>query len=159
MRSAISRRMVESKSKAPHFYVTTEIDMEAVTAANAALNHDRSGDDRVTITAWLVRAVAQSLAAAPELNAVWNGETLERIEQINIGITVQGRYVVNQTPTAGDPAVLSAELKRAAGETKDPVITISADAQASHQSVIRVMEAAQFAGYGKIAFAIQAAKK
>ena len=37
----------------------------------------------------------------------------------------------------------AAHLKRAAGATKDPVIAISADAQASHQSVIRVMEAAQ----------------
>ena len=53
----------------------------------------------------------------------------------------------------------AAELKRAAGDTKDPVITISADALASHQSVIRVMEAAQVAGYGKIAFTIQTVKK
>ena len=79
MRAAISRRMVESKSKAPHFYVSTDIEMEAVTAANNKLNEGKSGDDRVTITAWLVRALAQSLAAAPALNAVWSGETLERV--------------------------------------------------------------------------------
>ena len=88
MRAAISRRMVESKSKAPHFYVSTDIEMEAVTAANNTLNEGKSGDDRVTITAWLVRALAQSLAAAPALNAVWNGETLERVDQINIGIAI-----------------------------------------------------------------------
>jgi pyruvate dehydrogenase E2 component (dihydrolipoamide acetyltransferase) len=88
MRAAISRRMVESKSKSPHFYVSTDIEMEAVTAANNTLNEGKSGDDRVTITAWLVRALAQSLAAAPALNAVWNGETLERVDQINIGIAI-----------------------------------------------------------------------
>mgnify|MGYP003865093925 CR=1 FL=1 len=88
MRAAISRRMVESKSKAPHFYVSTDIEMEAVTAANTTLNEGKSGDDRVTITAWLVRALAQSLAAAPALNAVWSGETLERVDQINIGIAI-----------------------------------------------------------------------
>ncbi|RLT55666.1 MAG: hypothetical protein DWI70_05155, partial [Chloroflexi bacterium] len=44
MRAAISRRMVESKSKAPHFYVSTDIEMEAVTAANNALNEGKSGD-------------------------------------------------------------------------------------------------------------------
>ncbi len=80
--------MVESKAKAPHFYVSTEIEMEAVIAANQALNEGKSGDDRVTITAWLVRALAASLAAAPALNAVWNGEALERVEQINIGIAI-----------------------------------------------------------------------
>jgi biopolymer transport protein ExbD len=42
---------------------------------------------------------------------------------------------------------------------KDPVIVINADAEASHQSVIRVMEAAQAAGYGKITFTTQAQNK
>lgn len=84
----------------------------------------------------------------------------EKVDQIDIAIDNNGKYVVNRTAvTYTTRDAFAAELKRAAGETKDPVITISADAQASHQSVIRVMEAAQFAGYGKIAFAIQAAKK
>jgi len=84
----------------------------------------------------------------------------EKVDQIDIAIDNNGKYVVNRTAVAYTTReAFAAELKRAAGETKDPVITISADAQASHQSVIRVMEAAQFAGYGKIAFAIQAAKK
>ena len=88
MRTAISRRMVESKSKAPHFYVSTEIEMEAVTAANDALNAQQPAVARVTLTAWLVRAIAQSLAMYPTLNAVWNGETLEQVDAINIGIAV-----------------------------------------------------------------------
>ena len=50
-------------------------------------------------------------------------------------------------------------LKSAAGGMKDPVIVINADADASHQSVIRVMEAAQTAGYGKITFTTQSASK
>jgi biopolymer transport protein ExbD len=50
------------------------------------------------------------------------------------------------------------EIRRAAGAMKDPVIVINADAEASHQSVVRVMEAAQAAGYGRITFTIQTAK-
>ena len=88
MRTAISRRMVESKAKAPHFYVSTDIEMDAVVAANEALNAGRTGDDRVTLTAWLVRALAQSLGAYPALNAVWEGEALERSTPINIGIAI-----------------------------------------------------------------------
>lgn len=82
----------------------------------------------------------------------------ERVEQIDIAVDASGKYVINKTAlTYSTRDAFAAELKRAAGENKDPVITISADAQASHQSVIRVMEAAQFAGYGKIAFTIQQA--
>ena len=50
------------------------------------------------------------------------------------------------------------EIKRAGGGMKEPVIVINADAQASHQSVVRVMEAAQAAGYGRITFTIQNTK-
>ncbi|MEQ1775559.1 MAG: biopolymer transporter ExbD [Burkholderiales bacterium] len=83
----------------------------------------------------------------------------DRIDQIDIAIDSSGKYVVNKTSlTYSTRDALATELKRAAGEMKDPVIVISADAQASHQSVIRVMEAAQFAGYGKITFTIQTGK-
>lgn len=84
----------------------------------------------------------------------------DRVEQIDIAVDANGKYVINRNAvTYSTRDAFAAELKRAAGENKDPVITISADAQASHQSVIRVMEAAQFAGYGKIAFTIQTPKK
>jgi len=53
---------------------------------------------------------------------------------------------------------LADELRRAAGAAKEPVVVISADALASHQSVIRVMEAARLAGLTQITFTTQASK-
>ena len=47
-------------------------------------------------------------------------------------------------------------LKRAAGDAKEPVVVINADAQATHQSVVHVMEAARAAGSSHITFATQA---
>ena len=84
----------------------------------------------------------------------------ERVDQIDIAVDATGKYVINKNAvTYSTREAFATELKRAAGDNKDPVITISADAQASHQSVIRVMEAAQFAGFGKIAFTIQQTPK
>jgi|SRR5688572_21538286 biopolymer transport protein ExbD len=84
----------------------------------------------------------------------------DRPSQIDVAVDPQGRYSVNRTPVnfAG-PAAFSAELRRAAGDTKDPVVVINADANAPHQSVINIMEAARLAGYGKITFTTQAGKK
>jgi biopolymer transport protein ExbD len=80
----------------------------------------------------------------------------ERTEQIDIAVDVQGRYLVNRNPVAfAGPQPFSEELKRAAAGMQDPVIVISADANAPHQSVINVMEAARIAGYGKITFTTQ----
>ena len=80
----------------------------------------------------------------------------ERIDQIDVAVDAKGAYSVTKNVVPGATReILIQELKRAAGAAKDPVIVISADAEASHQSVIRVMEAAQAAGYGKITFTIQ----
>jgi len=84
----------------------------------------------------------------------------ERPDQIDVTVDTQGRYSINRNPiTFNGPAAFGAELRRAAGGMKEPVVVISADANAPHQSVINVMEAARIAGYGKITFTTQAARK
>ena len=85
---------------------------------------------------------------------------VDRPGQIDVAVDAQGRYSVNRAPVGyGSPTAFSEELRKAAGELKDPVIVINADAAAPHQSVINVMEAARIAGYGKITFTTQAGKK
>jgi pyruvate dehydrogenase E2 component (dihydrolipoamide acetyltransferase) len=88
MRRAIARRMAESKQSAPHFYLTTEIDMGAVLDVADAANAGRSREERVTVTAYLLRAVALTLREHPAFNAVWNAEVVERVDAINIGVAI-----------------------------------------------------------------------
>jgi len=79
-------------------------------------------------------------------------------------VDTQGRYAVNNAQvSAHEPAELANELRAAAegkGESaKDPVIIINADATATHQSVINVLEAARLAGFDKVTFAAQTSSK
>jgi len=84
----------------------------------------------------------------------------ERPDQVDVAVDAQGRYSINRVPVGfTNTAGFSAELKRAAGNAKDPVVVINADAIAPHQSVINIMEAARVAGYGRITFTTQAGKK
>jgi biopolymer transport protein ExbD len=81
----------------------------------------------------------------------------DRPEQIDVAVDAQGKYQINKAAVVFRGAEpFSQELRRAAGDRKEPVIVISADANAPHQSVINVMEAARIAGYGKITFTTQA---
>jgi len=83
----------------------------------------------------------------------------ERPNQINVAVDGQGKYVVNRATVAfRSTDGFAAELKRAAAGTPDPVIIINADAGATHQSVINIMEAARIAGYSRITFTTQAKK-
>lgn len=76
--------------------------------------------------------------------------------QITVSVSEQGRYEVNEA-VLGDVGVesLVRALQVAAGTQKDPVVVISADAHASHQAVVRVMDAARRAGFPRVTFVTQ----
>ena len=76
--------------------------------------------------------------------------------QITVNVDEHGAYAVNTSAVAysGVESLVQA-LKTAAGKQADPVIVISADAHASHQSVVRVMDAARRAGYPRVTFVTQ----
>jgi biopolymer transport protein ExbD len=84
---------------------------------------------------------------------------LERASEVGVLVNAQGQYVVNQAPVAYvSVEQLAGELKRAAGAAREPVVVVSADANATHQSVVRVMEAARIAGLQHITFTTQASR-
>jgi biopolymer transport protein ExbD len=84
------------------------------------------------------------------------GMAAEGPEILNVAVDAQGRYAINGAATPfGSPAAFSQRLKEAAKGRKDPVIAISADAAATHQAVVNVMESARLAGYNHISFTTQ----
>ncbi len=84
---------------------------------------------------------------------------LERANQVSVLVNAQGQYVINRSavPFRGVEQ-LAEELKRAAAALKEPMVVISADAAATHQSVVRVMEASRLAGLTQITFTTQSPK-
>ena len=89
----------------------------------------------------------------PSANA---DRTPQRPVEIVIAVAADGRYSVDKRALANtDAAAFAAELRRLAAGKKDPTVVIVADAGASHQSVISVMEAARLAGLPKVTFAAQ----
>lgn len=87
------------------------------------------------------------------------GETTEEkgSTPINVSIDATEHYAINSqvTPFTGI-SDLAAELRKAAGNARNPVIVINADAMTPHQAVINVMEAARTAGIGSITFKTEA---
>src|SRR3954471_6824523 len=81
--------------------------------------------------------VAELQITLPEADAE---QVKQRAKEINVGVDAQGRYVIDKTVfTFTTVAALADALKRAAGDDKEPVVIINADANATHQSVIHVM--------------------
>ncbi len=77
-------------------------------------------------------------------------------KEVIVIVSSDGRYSINKTPVVGRTVdAIGLGLVEAAKAGKDSVIIISADAMASHQSVIAVMEAARRVGMSQITFATQ----
>jgi pyruvate dehydrogenase E2 component (dihydrolipoamide acetyltransferase) len=88
LRQAIARRMADSKTTIPHFYVTHEYKVDSLVDLRRQLNNWQAEDGKVSINDFIVKAVALTLRQFPNLNASFNGTSVNRHGSINIGIAV-----------------------------------------------------------------------
>ena len=88
MRQTIARVTSDSKSTAPHFYVTAEIDMGKAMAIRRDVNDAADPDNRVSVNDLMVKACALALAKHPKFNSFFRGDYLEVHGAMNIGIAI-----------------------------------------------------------------------
>ncbi len=80
----------------------------------------------------------------------------QRSKELVVVVTADGRYMVNRQLVQGRSVeLLAAGLQQASGGQKDTIVIVTADASATHQSVINVMDAARRAGLTQLTFAAQ----
>jgi len=84
----------------------------------------------------------------------------EQPAEILVSVSADGRYAINRVPLDGRSiellaAALQSAAGGAAGGPNAPVVIVSADALAAHQSVINVLDAARRANLPRLTFATQ----
>jgi biopolymer transport protein ExbD len=83
-------------------------------------------------------------------------QSVERPAEIAIGVGADGRYTIDGAPAPyASPSAFAQQLARVAANRREPTVVVYADAGASHQAVVNVLEAARLAGLGKVSFATQ----
>ena len=87
IRKTIAHRLSESIGPIPHFFLTSEIDMERTAEARAALNASDDGP-RVSFNDIIIKVVAQALRQHRECNAWWQGEYIRYFNDVHISIAV-----------------------------------------------------------------------
>ena len=89
MRKTVARRLVESMQSAPHFYLTIQVDADALLGLRAELNQ-RLADQgtKLSVNDLLVRACAVTLRTHPDINVSWAGDKILRHRRIHVGIAV-----------------------------------------------------------------------
>jgi biopolymer transport protein ExbD len=85
---------------------------------------------------------------------------LERANEIDVVISSGGQVLIQRKPVQSrDVGGLAQDLRAAAAGMKQAIVVINADNNATHQSVIRVMDAARRAGIGQVVFAVEQTTK
>jgi pyruvate dehydrogenase E2 component (dihydrolipoamide acetyltransferase) len=87
IRKTIARRLSESIGPIPHFFLTSEIDMERTAEARTALNSNDDGP-RVSFNDIIIKVVAQALRQHRECNAWWQDEYIRYFNDVHISIAV-----------------------------------------------------------------------
>ena len=88
LRQAIGRRLVESKTTIPHFYVTREFKMDALMDARRQINSYVPDNEKVSVNDFILKGVALSLRQFPNLNATLKGTQVVQFGHVNVGVAV-----------------------------------------------------------------------
>jgi pyruvate dehydrogenase E2 component (dihydrolipoamide acetyltransferase) len=93
MRKIIARRLSEAKSSIPHFYVSMDIEIDALIAMQGQLNaksppRDQPGSYFITINDLVIRAAGATLRRIPEVNASWTDDSMVLYDDVDISVAV-----------------------------------------------------------------------
>ena len=87
IRKIIARRLSESKVTSPHFYVTIDMELDALLALRNQINVNPDSL-KVSVNDMLIMVCARALRAIPEANAAWVGESIHQYTRADISIAV-----------------------------------------------------------------------
>ena len=87
LRKTIAKRLVQSIGPIPHFFLTTEVDMEQIAAARSALNAlDEAA--KISYNDIILKVVASALQQHPECNAWWQDDHIRYFADVHLGMAV-----------------------------------------------------------------------
>ncbi|MBC9175444.1 pyruvate dehydrogenase complex dihydrolipoamide acetyltransferase [Pseudoroseomonas ludipueritiae] len=92
MRKVIARRLSESKQTVPHFYVTMDIEIDALLKLRADLNarapKEGPGAFKLSVNDLVIKAVARVLRQYPNVNASWTDDAIIQYHDVDISVAV-----------------------------------------------------------------------
>lgn len=92
MRKVIARRLAESKATIPHFYVSADVDIDALLKIRADLNarspKDGPGAYKLSVNDLVIKATAVTLRRFPNVNAIWTEDAILQLHDVDISVAV-----------------------------------------------------------------------
>tara|TARA_R110002126_G_scaffold13118_3_gene56519 strand:- start:33003 stop:34304 length:1302 start_codon:yes stop_codon:yes gene_type:complete len=118
-----AKRLLESKTTVPHFYLTMEIQLDNLLAARKDMNDKANGAYKLSVNDFIVKASAMALKAYPACNVSWQGSSIHQFLHSDISVAVATPNglitpIVKAAESKG-LAEISAEVKELAGRARE----------------------------------------
>ena len=114
MRKTIARRLVEAKQTVPHFYLTVDIELDALLALRGQINKAVPEGVKISVNDMIILASAKALMDEPDTNASWAGDAVLKYASADVAVAVATENglitpVIRDVQTKGLPEI-SAEM-------------------------------------------------
>jgi pyruvate dehydrogenase E2 component (dihydrolipoamide acetyltransferase) len=126
IRRVTARRLLESKTTVPHYYLTVGVRVDALLAARARLNARLAKAEpagKLSVNDFVIKAAALASRAVPDANASWHGDFIRRYHSVDCSVAVQTPAGL-MVPVLRDAdkkglAAISAEVRALAARAKE----------------------------------------
>ena len=88
MRKTIARRLVEAKQTVPHFYLTVDIELDALLALRSQINKAVPDGVKISVNDMIILASAKALMDEPDTNASWAGDAVLKYASADVAVAV-----------------------------------------------------------------------
>jgi pyruvate dehydrogenase E2 component (dihydrolipoamide acetyltransferase) len=126
MRKTIARRLTEAKQTVPHFYLTVDCELDNLLGLRKDLNArgEKSGDYKLSVNDFVIRAAALALGQVPAANASWDdagGILYYEKADVSVAVATPNGLITPVIKDAGAKglAAISGEMKDLAGRARD----------------------------------------
>ncbi|ETO27140.1 hypothetical protein RFI_09992 [Reticulomyxa filosa] len=120
MRKIIAKRLSESTSTSPHYYVTVECQMDELLALRKQMNENE--ELKVSVNDFIIKAAAHAIRDVPDVNVSWIGDKLRKYNYVDISVAVA-------TPTGLITPIVTDADARTVGNISSTVKELAARAK------------------------------
>ena len=126
MRRVIAKRLLESKTTVPHFYLSCDAELDALLALRATLNgrapKEGAGAYKLSVNDFIIKAMALALQQIPDANVTWTegGILQHKRSDVGVAVSVEGGLFTPVIRNADQKtlAVISNEMKDLAARAR-----------------------------------------
>jgi pyruvate dehydrogenase E2 component (dihydrolipoamide acetyltransferase) len=120
MRKAIARRLTESKTTVPHFYVSIDVEMDALLALRKQINQGAlPSDQKATVNDLVLKALGGALVDVPAANASWQGDAIRRYSTVDVSVAIATTDGLLTPVVRGLESLSLSSLGRTMGDYKE----------------------------------------